>query len=165
MIPGLAPGRISFRNEIALVLVTVIVIISLPVLTLVSVTNVEALASPGVTLYSGPTSTADTYDFGNCTYWAALLRQQAGHPIPNSWGNANTWAIRAQAAGYTVDNSPVAGAIMQTTAGQYGHVAYVESVSPTDGSWTISEMNYKGWDEVDTRTLPALGAADYNFIH
>jgi len=53
---------------------------------------------------------------------------------------------------------------MQTDAGPLGHVAFVESVG-ADGSWTISEINYKGWDEVDSRTLPAAAAKQYNFIH
>jgi surface antigen len=53
---------------------------------------------------------------------------------------------------------------MQTGAGPLGHVAFVENVAP-DGTWTISEMNFKGWDEVDSRTMKSKMAADYNFIH
>ena len=56
-------------------------------------------------------------------------------------GNANNWASAAAASGYTVNNSPSAGAILQTSQGAYGHVAYVESVG-SDGSVTVSEMNY-----------------------
>ncbi len=137
---------------------------ALPIIVLSAATNIVALASPGVSLYTGPVSTTDTYAFGNCTYWVALRREQTGHPIPNTWGNANTWAIRAQADGYTVDHTPSMGAIMQTTAGQFGHVAFVESVG-ADGSWTISEMNYDGWDEVDSRTLTAVAASQFSFIH
>jgi hypothetical protein len=40
------------------------------------------------------------------------------------WGNANNWANAAASAGYTVNNRPSAGAIMQSTAGAYGHVFY-----------------------------------------
>ena len=158
-------GAISFTREIRVILISLGVIVSLPVIALFSVTDVSALKDPSITLYTGPTSTTNTYDFGYCTFWAALRREQTGKPIPNSWGNANTWGIRAQASGYVVNRSPAIGAVMQTTAGPLGHVAYVESLSPTDGSWTISEMNFKAWDQMDRRTLPAKAAKDYNFIH
>jgi surface antigen len=95
-----------------------------------------------------------------------ILRAQIGEPIPSSWGNAATWAIRAAADGYLVNNTPSYGAIMQISNvdGGLGHVAFVESVSP-DGSWTISEMNVKGLDVVDQKTLSAAAAASYSFIH
>ncbi len=53
----------------------------------------------------------------------------------------SNWANAAARAGYTVNNTPKAGAIMQTTQGAYGHVAYVESVN-SNGSVRVSEMNY-----------------------
>ena len=115
-------------------------------------------------LYPGPISTTDTYYYGQCTYWAALRRQQTGKPIPNDWGNANTWAVNARLAGYQVDHTPAVGTVMQTTAGPFGHVAFVESVG-VDGSWTISEMNFKGWDITDSRLFSASQAMQYNFIH
>jgi hypothetical protein len=34
------------------------------------------------------------------------------------------WANAAAQSGYTVNNTPKAGAVMQTTQGGYGHVAY-----------------------------------------
>ena len=65
----------------------------------------------------------------------------------------------------TVNNRPSAGAIMQSTAGAYGHVAYVESVN-SNGSITVSEMNYgHGVGVVTSRTLSSSEAASYNFIH
>ena len=48
-------------------------------------------------------------------------------------GNANSWASAAQAAGFTVNNTPEEGAIMQSSEGAFGHVAFVESVN-NDGS-------------------------------
>lgn len=69
------------------------------------------------------------------------------------------------ASGYTVNNSPSAGAILQTSQGAYGHVAYVESVG-SDGSVTVSEMNYgHGAGVVTSRTISASQAASYNYIH
>lgn len=105
----------------------------------------------------------NTYAFGNCTYWAAGRRAQLGHAIPNTWGDAYYWAYHAQADGYVVDHHPTVGSIMQTSAG-IGHVAIVERVDP-NGYWTISEMNYAGFNQVDYRTLPPAMAAYYNFIH
>lgn len=110
--------------------------------------------------------TIDAYAWGNCTRWAATRRAEIGDPIPTSWGNAATWAIRAARDGYLVDRHPTQGSIMQTpySAGGLGHVAFVESVDP-DGTWHISEMNAVGLDKVDYRALPASAAAYYSFIH
>jgi surface antigen len=118
-------------------------------------------------LYQGPLLTTDTYDWGNCTYWAALLRQQAGDSIPNGWGNAASWAQRASLDGYIVNKTPSVGAIMQISDvdNGLGHVAYVQSVDIETGQWTISEMNVKGLDIVDTRTYPDSAALGFNFIH
>lgn len=106
------------------------------------------------------------YAWGNCTRWAATRRAQINDPIPSSWGNAATWAVRAARDGYVVDHHPTPGSIMQTpnSAGGLGHVAFVESVDP-DGTWHISEMNAIGLDKVDYRALPPSAAAYYSFIH
>ncbi len=146
---------------------SVLIIMSLPVIALISLTNVGALADAAISIFTDPAVTSDRYDYGECTYWAALRRLQIGQPIPNTWGNAITWAIRAKEDGYVVDHTPSFGAIMQdpNALGGLGHVAFVEKVNPFNGSWTISEMNRVGWDEVDTRTLTASAAAKYNFIH
>ena len=67
-------------------------------------------------------------------------------------GNANM-ATAAQAAGFTVNNTPEEGAIMQSSEGAFGHVAFVESVN-NDGSITVSEMNYDGGPfAISTRTI------------
>ena len=158
-------GAVSFKKEIWIVLLTLSLIISLPIIAIMAVTDTNALKDPAITLYSGPVSTTNTYDFGYCTFWAALRREQAGEPIPNNWGNANTWANNARGQGFAVDMIPSVGAVMQTSAGPLGHVAYVEEVNPKEGSWTISEMNFKAWDQMDHRTLTLAAAAHYNFIH
>ena len=60
---------------------------------------------------------------------------------------------RVRSHGYTVNNTPEKGSILQTSEGSYGHVAYVESVG-SNGSVTVSEMNYSGGPYVkDTRTI------------
>jgi hypothetical protein len=144
MNPLLAVAAISFRKEIRIALISLGVIVSLPFFALFSVTNVAALQDQTVTLYTAPISPTNgyAYDFGFC---------------------ANTWDDNARTDGYLVDHSPAVGAILQTDAGPLGHVAYVESVD--SDSWTVSEMNVKGWDELDSRTLPAGVTQQYNFIH
>jgi surface antigen len=161
----------SMRNELLIVFGVMAVLMALPVVAVLSMTNVKALvgtdSTQSATLYTDPAYPGDLYEYGQCTYWASLRRIQIGQPIPNNWGNAATWAVRALLAGYKVDHKPSYGAIMQTpdAAGGLGHVAFVESVNPKDGSWTFSEMNHLGWDEVDTRTFSASAASNYSFIH
>jgi surface antigen len=104
------------------------------------------------------------YAFGNCTYWAAQRRAQIGKPIPNTWGDAYLWAGRARADSYIVDHTPTPGAIMQTSGGSLGHVAFVESVDG-DGTWHISEMNVIGLNQADYRKMSPQTASYYNFIH
>jgi surface antigen len=158
------------KNEIIIILICLIMICFLPIVALFSIeqTSIVSLAESSVdVIYQGAISKTDTYDWGNCTYWAALLRQQADDPIPNSWGNAADWAKNAQADGYLVDHVPAVGAIMQISNvdNGLGHVAYVKSVNPTSGDWSISEMNVKGYDIVDMRTYSAQAALEFNFIH
>ncbi len=99
---------------------------------------------------------------GQCTSWAWYKR---GGTIPASFGNANTWAARARAAGYLVDRNPAPGAVFQTSAGWYGHVGYVESVN-SDGSIVVTEMNY-GYrpGRVIQATIPASAVGNFWYIH
>ena len=91
----------------------------------------------------------DSYVYGQCTYYVAKRRN-----IPANWGNANTWYARARNAGFSEGLIPRPGAIAWTSAGYYGHVAYVESVGPND--IIISEMNFNGnWNRVTYRAAPA----------
>jgi len=109
-------------------------------------------------------SAGNRYAFGNCTWYAYERRLQLGRPVGSFWGNAATWAMYARAAGYRVDNTPEVGAVMQNGGG-YGHVAIVESVN-SDGSITISEMNYAGnFNRVTSRTVGAGSVGGYNYIH
>jgi surface antigen len=53
---------------------------------------------------------------------------------------------------------------MVTWESWVGHVAYVEAVN-ADGSFVISEMNYKGWGIIDTRTLRNKDVPLIGFIY
>jgi hypothetical protein len=91
---------------------------------------------------------ANHFAYGYCTWYVANKRN-----VP--WfGNAIQWWANARPYGYREGQTPVVGAIMVTRESGYGHVAYVEAVNG-DGSWTVSEMNYKGWNIVSRRTIRA----------
>ncbi len=100
-------------------------------------------------------SSGNRFAFGYCTWYVA-------NRVHVPWlGNASAWFGQAQAYGWRTGQTPAAGAIMVTMESGWGHVAYVESVGP-GGSWTVSEMNYKAWDVVSSRTIspgqvPLLG--------
>ena len=79
-------------------------------------------------------------------------------------GATLTTGLTRASSGYTVNNTPKQGAIMQTSQGAFGHVAYVENVN-NDGSVKVSEMNYNGGPGVvSTRTISASQAGAYNYI-
>ncbi|MGI8608821.1 MAG: CHAP domain-containing protein [Candidatus Dormibacteria bacterium] len=97
---------------------------------------------------NGGGSCGNHFSYGYCTWYVANRRC-----IP--WfGNAWEWYGQAQAYGYPVGHQARVGAVVvwdQRMSG-YGHVGYVESVR-SDG-FTVSEMNYNGWNQVDTRFVP-----------
>jgi hypothetical protein len=98
---------------------------------------------------------ANSYDWGNCTWYVASRKQ-----VPGNWGNAATWFGNAQAQGWATGSVPQVGAIAQTTAGWAGHVALVEAV---EGPLVlVSEMNYEGLDVIDQRWA---SANDFNYIY
>lgn len=106
---------------------------------------------------------ANGYDWGWCTWHAANRRIETGNPLPRNLGNANTWSARARAAGFTVSDVPVAGAVVWHdqsvtgyVAGGLGHVAYVEAMN-ADGSILVSDMNSRGFANSDLSGGPAGG--------
>ena len=85
------------------------------------------------------------FPWGQCTYWVATKRKV-------TWGgNANRWIKNARAQGYKISQTPKVGAIVQTSEGRIGHVAYVEQVLP--GRIVISEMNFRGLGVKTVREL------------
>lgn len=111
----------------------------------------------------GNASAGNRYAPGNCTWYVYERRMEIGRPIGSFWGNATSWATSARSAGLVVNNTPAAGAIIQSSSGYYGHVGFVERV---DGSNIyISDMNFAGYNIVTHRTIPLSQAGAYNFIH
>jgi surface antigen len=113
------------------------------------------------------TGACATYGAGYCTCYAYARRKQLGLPVGELWGNASSWAYNARSQGYTVNNTPGVGAIMQNGGGA-GHVAIVESILP-NGDLSISEMNayYSGggWNIVSGRVVLAGNTGQYLYIH
>jgi surface antigen len=123
-------------------------------------TSSGSIAKTG-NIFATPAYSGNPNYLGECTYYAYNRRKQLGLRVQSgAWGNANSWALSARSAGFTVNNIPSVGAIFQTTAGYYGHVGVVESVNG-DGTITISEMNYAGWNVVDLRTITNPSAFTY----
>lgn len=107
--------------------------------------------------YAG-NANGNRYALGNCTWYVKSKRPD----INNMWGNANSWYANAKAQGWNVGSTPKKGAIATTTAGWAGHVAYVEKVT-LDGQYvTISEMNYGGLYNMNTRTVHY---SEFNYIY
>ncbi|MCI2748331.1 peptidoglycan DL-endopeptidase CwlO [Staphylococcus warneri] len=128
----------------------------------IKVTTQNAPSSNNSTAFSGQSgSGSNAYTAGQCTYY---VYDKVGGKIGSNWGNASNWTNAAAQDGYNVSNSPKQGAIMQTSQGAFGHVAYVENVN-SDGSIKVSEMNYNGGPgNVSTRTISASQAGSYNYI-
>lgn len=121
--------------------------------------------SSGFSFGSGPIYGFNGYDYGYCTWWAAIRRAQIGRPVPSNLGNAITWKSLAARAGLATGSTPAAGAVIWTPATYgLGHVGFVEGVNP-DGSVNISEMNVAGWNVTSRKILSASEAAGYGYIY
>lgn len=102
-------------------------------------------------------SGAHRFPWGWCTWYVASRRH-----VP--WGgNAGTWLYHAKAYGANIGKTPKPGAIVVTGESRYGHVGIVENVSGS--SFTISEMNYRGFGVVSKRTLTKGSGVVKGFIY
>lgn len=123
----------------------------------VAATSTSTRSTSTATVQSAPApssnSAGNTYYKGYCTWYVKNRRPD----LPNSLGNAITWASRASALGYATGSTPRVGAVGQ----QGNHVVYVESVNG-DGTVTVSEMNFKGWNITSSRTV---AASSFTYIY
>ena len=124
------------------------------------------VASSNSTTRANAAVVGNRYAYGYCTWYAYNRRAQLGRPVGSFWGDAISWAYHARNSGYLVNNTPEVGAVLHdpTAAPPWGHVAVVESVYG-DGSITVSEMNYAGWNIISSRTISAGQASNYSYIH
>lgn len=111
----------------------------------------------GFRTLGGKAGAGHRFPYGYCTWYVAQKRY-----VP--WGgNAGTWLYHAKSAGYQTGKAPRVGAIMVSSESWWGHVAIVESV--VGGSFTVSEMNYKGWAKTSRRTIPTSSRVVKGFIY
>ena len=97
-----------------------------------------------------------------CTSFAAFrLSNVNGFEIPAAYGNANEWGYRARREGYRVDSVPTIGSIAWSTAGGYGHVAWVSNVM--GDNIEIEEYNYGYTGSYNKRIIKANTMT--GFIH
>lgn len=124
----------------------------------------SGFASGGTWFIKRGTPNLGAYAYGNCTAYSFDRRAELGRPIGRMWGNAGSWATNARIAGYTVNRTPAAGAVIQDS----GHVAIVEAVR-ANGDLELSEMNARvaggGYNIVSGRILPASQVGQYYYIH
>jgi surface antigen len=122
-----------------------------PVITAITLITSKPQEAPATALFSWVPAGGfpDRFPYGQCTWWVAYNR----HVTWN--GNAGDWLANAKAQGVATSSNPTVGAIVVYPAGraysQYGHVAIVTAVDAT--SYTVSEMNFSGWGQVDTRSI------------
>ncbi len=75
-----------------------------------------------------------------CTSYAGYkVQERWGYYISN-WGNAYSWGNSAARAGFVVNDTPAPHTVAYSTAGQWGHVMWVESVN-ANGTINLTEYN------------------------
>lgn len=116
------------------------------------------VVSSGKYVSTGTVKKGHTFPYGQCTWYVSTRFY-----VP--WGgNAKTWLVNSRAYGYTTGKTPVPGAIVVTTEHRiYGHVGFIESVTPT--TVTLSEMNYVGWARKSVRVLPRNSSVILGYIY
>ncbi|MFA7169315.1 MAG: CHAP domain-containing protein [Candidatus Paceibacterota bacterium] len=124
----------------------------------VATTNQSTVVSSSKYVASGTVQKGHSFPYGQCTWYVATRTY-----VP--WGgNAKAWLANAAAYGYSTGRTPVAGAIVVTNEHRiYGHVAFVESVTPT--TITISEMNYVGWARKSIRVIPRTSSVIMGYVY
>ena len=131
----------------------------------------QQTGQPAGQQYAGPARTMGAVQASNsgwpgqCTWGALQMAFQNVGYYPDIHGNARVWADAARSRGWTVVDEPQARSIAVYPAelpgvSQYGHVAWVNSVS---GRWiNITEMNNEShggpfaWWTRDTQHIPGM---------
>jgi surface antigen/peptidoglycan hydrolase CwlO-like protein len=81
------------------------------------------------------------YGCRQCVSYAAWKVGQRTGNFPRYWGNANMWPGVAQSSGYQTGSTPRANSVGVISAGEYGHVVWIEAVN-SDGTVDVSQYNY-----------------------
>lgn len=93
------------------------------------------------------------YSYGYCTWYVKNHRPD----LPNNLGHAITWVDRAAAQGYPTGSKPRVGAV-----GQYGNHVVIVTAVHKNGTFTLREMNFTGWNRISSRTVSSSG---WRFIY
>ncbi len=82
-----------------------------------------------------------------CVSYAAWKVHSTGRFVPHfgGAGNANQWPSTVAKYGIRSGSTPKAGSVAMWPIGYYGHVMYVESYDPANGTITVSDYNLE-WD-------------------
>jgi len=105
------------------------------------------------------------YGYRNCTDWVAFRVNQASEgkiSVSVGLGNAKDWYANSPTGQQAL--TPKAGDIAVSTTGTYGHVAFVEWVSPDGSSMIISEYNHDEDGHGDQRQVAVSGSEFTKFI-
>jgi surface antigen len=99
-----------------------------------------------------------------CVSYTAFMVSTNYGISTSDWGDAYQWITAAESHGYTVDQTPSAGAIAirgrdYSVAGDVGHAMYVVSVNGSD-SITVDEYNEHYNGTFDERTFAPSSYAD-----
>lgn len=126
---------------------------------------------PAAGNHANYTNQGNSYPWGQCTYYAKSVAPWVG----NYWGNGAQWASSARSAGFRVDNTPQAGAVISFAGGQsvgtwtadpyYGHVAVVQSYNPANNTVTITQGGMGFSSPTGPNTQVLSGATQYTYIH
>lgn len=101
------------------------------------------------------------------SYTAYKVGARTGN-YPRYWGNANMWPGSARASGYQTGSTPRANSVGVISAGQYGHVVWVEAVNG-DGTVDVSQYNYynaggPGWGHYSRMRVSAATYDTYIYF-
>ncbi len=101
------------------------------------------------------------------SYTAYKVGAQTGN-YPRYWGNANQWPASARNSGYQTGRTPRANSVGVISAGQYGHVVWVEAVNG-DGTVDVSQYNYynaggSGWGHYSKMRVSAATYDTYIYF-
>jgi len=124
------------------------------------------------TTYGDPSTNSERgFGYRNCTDWVAYrLHQLTGAVASSSLGNGGDWYNNAPASERSSIPKAWDAAVIPATYDakgnetSYGHVAFVESMSPDSKTMTISEYNHDALGDGDERTVTVAGSAFTEFV-
>jgi surface antigen len=126
----------------------------------------SGLLGGGPPAASAPSTVANGWPWGQCTWYVALRRAEMGEPV--TWGgDAWQWLANAAAQGKPETSIPAPGEIAVYVRGgsydsRYGHVALVVAAWPA--GYVVAEANYDGLGVIDTRSIAWPDAQVAGFI-